>query len=89
MAKTAAERQREFRAKRQFAGPDGNGEREIKAWVSTNAYLTFKRLAERYGITNRDLLEKIIRSEEEKVLKKIGNNRIKREKYLFGPDVTT
>jgi hypothetical protein len=88
MAKTAAERQKEYRAKRAFSGPDGNGEREIKAWVSTGSYLTFKRLAKRYGVTNQALLERLIANEEEKVLHDIGENSAEIEKYLYGNIVT-
>jgi hypothetical protein len=88
MAKTTAERQKEYRAKRAFSGPDGNGERELKAWVSTGSYLAFKRISKRYGITSRELLERLIASEEENVLQSIGKDDAEREKYLYGSDVT-
>lgn len=88
MAKTTAERQREYRAKRQFAGPDGNGERQIKAWISTGSYLAFKRIAARYGVTQQELLQRLIASEEEQVLQNIGNDSAEREKYLYGQYVT-
>ncbi len=52
MVKTAAERQREYRAGRQFAGE--NGERRISAYVSTRAALALERLANSYGISKRD-----------------------------------
>jgi hypothetical protein len=82
MAKTSAERQKEYRAQRRFAGPDGNGEREIKAWVSTSAALAFKRIANRYGVTGKELLEQLIREEEKRILESIGSDA-EREKYLF------
>ncbi len=58
MAKSAAERQREYRARRPFAGE--NGERQINTWVSTGAALALKRLARHYGITQREMLERLI-----------------------------
>ena len=69
MTKTAAERQKEYRARRQFAGEDGNGERRITAYVSTRAALALRRLANSYGVTQRDLLERLLVTEEEKALK--------------------
>jgi len=58
MAKTAAERQAAFRKKRPHAGE--NGERRINAWVSTGTYFALARLARRYGVTNREILEKLV-----------------------------
>lgn len=82
MAKTPAERQKEYRANRQFAGEDGNGERRITAYVSTRAALALQRLANRYGITQRDLLERLLVTEEEKVLKGMDLDSPEGRKYL-------
>ncbi len=68
MAKTAAERQAAYRASRCKAGPGGNGERRLNTWVSTGAHLALERLARRYGVTQRELLERLIRAEDEGVL---------------------
>jgi hypothetical protein len=43
MAKTAAERQKQYRASRPFAGD--NGERRVSAYVSTRGALALHRLA--------------------------------------------
>jgi len=67
MAKTSAQRQAEYRAKRAFAGPDGNGERQLSTWVSTSAFLALSRLAKRYGVTKRELLEGLIKIEDDKI----------------------
>ena len=88
MPKSPAQRQKEFREKRQFAGPDGNGERQVKAWISTGSYLAFKRIANRYGVTQQALLERLITDEEDRILKSIGKDNAEREKYLYGQDVT-
>ncbi len=82
MAKTPAERQKEYRAKRQFAGEDGNGERRITAYVSTRAALALHRLANSYGVTQRELLERLLVAEEDKVLKGLKLDSPEGRKYL-------
>ena len=47
MAKTASERQKDYRNRRSMAGE--NGERRINTWVTTAAALALKRLAARWG----------------------------------------
>jgi hypothetical protein len=58
MAKSAAERQAIYRKNRAYAGD--NGERRINTWVTTGTYLALGRLAGRYGVTNREMLEKLV-----------------------------
>jgi hypothetical protein len=82
MAKTAAERQKAYRAKRQDAGE--NGERRVTAYVSTRAALALHRLATRYGVTKRELLEKLLIAEEDKVLKGINLDSEEGNNYLGG-----
>ena len=82
MAKTTAERQKEYRANRQFAGEEGNGERRIAAYVSTRAFLALNRLSNRYGITKRELLEKLLIAEEDKVLEGLDLDSPEGTKYL-------
>lgn len=82
MAKTPAERQKEYRAQRPFAGEDGNGERRINTWVSTRAALALDRLAKHYGVTKREMLEKLIVAEDEKFLRTIKNDEAEWGKYF-------
>jgi hypothetical protein len=82
MAKTAAERQKAYRAQRQFAGEDGNGERRISAYVSTRAALALNRLANSYGITKREMLERLVVSAEDKLLKGMKSESPEWEKYF-------
>jgi hypothetical protein len=56
MSKTAAQRQSEYRARRD----DGDGERRINTWVSCPAYFALKRLARRHGVSRRHMLEQLI-----------------------------
>lgn len=84
MAKTPAERQRELRARRQFRGIDGNGEREIKVWVNTQAALALDRLSNRYAVTKRELIERLLMEEQEKVLQEIDADSSEGKKFLDG-----
>ena len=82
MAKTPAERQKEYRAQRQFAGEDGNGERRINAWVSTRAVLALDRLARSYGVTKREMLERLVVGAEDKLVKGMKSDSPEWEKYF-------
>ena len=82
MAKTAAERQKAYRAQRQFAGEDGNGERRIAAYVSTRAALALNRLANSYGVTKRELIERLVIAEEDQRLKGISSDSAEWKKYF-------
>ena len=84
MAKTAAERQKQYRASRQFAGD--NGERRVSAYVSTRAALALHRLANSYGVTKRKLLERLLIAEDEEVLKGLNLDSPEGRKYLGEPD---
>lgn len=68
MAKTAAQRQAAYRARRLHAGQDGNGERRLSVWVDTSTWLALARLARRYAVTQRTIVERLIRAEDEHVL---------------------
>lgn len=82
MAKTAAERQKEYRANRQLAGE--NGERRISAYVSTRAALALRRLANRCGVTQREILEKLLVAEEERVIQGLDLDSEEGKNYLDG-----
>ncbi|MER2543409.1 MAG: hypothetical protein ABTS16_08150, partial [Candidatus Accumulibacter phosphatis] len=60
MAKTAAQRQAAYRARRPHAGEDGNGERRLNLWVSTHTDLAIERLARRYCVTKREIVERLV-----------------------------
>ncbi len=82
MAKTAAERQKAYRAQRQFAGEDGNGERRITAYVSTRAALALNRMAKSYGVTKREMLERLVVAAEDKLLEGMKSDSPEWEKYF-------
>lgn len=66
MAKTSAERQAAYRAKR--AGQNSE-ERRLNTWVSAKAYLSLEELAKRYGVTRRAVIELLVSHEEGKLEK--------------------
>jgi hypothetical protein len=61
MAKTSAERQAAYRAKR--VGHD-SGERRINTWVSAETYKKLEQLAISYGVTRRAVLELLVSHED-------------------------
>jgi hypothetical protein len=68
MAKTTAQRQAAYRARRPHAGNDGNGERRLSIWIDTRASLALARLARRYAVTQRALIEQLVIAEDERIL---------------------
>lgn len=68
MAKTAAQRQAAYRARRAHAGPDGNGEHRVTTWLDTSTWLALDRLARRYAVTRRAMIERLVRAEDDRVL---------------------
>jgi hypothetical protein len=58
MALTPAERQKRYRENRKLAGE--NGHRQINTWISTEAYEALRRMARRDGVTQRELLERML-----------------------------
>ncbi|MBU6994415.1 hypothetical protein [Ferrovum myxofaciens] len=71
---TAAERQAAYRKRRCEAGE--NGERRINLWVSTGASLAVQRLASRYCVTKRELIERLVVAEEKKILSGISSDEL-------------
>jgi len=65
MAKTAAQRQAEYRDRRATAGE--NGERRINTWVSADAALALDRLARHHKLSKREVLERMLCAEDEGV----------------------
>lgn len=87
MPKTTAERQAAYRATRALAGNDGDGERRINTWVSTKAYLALERLARRYGLTKRQMIERLIVAEDDRLLSSMVLDSEDWKSY-FGKNVT-
>ena len=71
MAKTAAQRQAAYRARRHHAGTDNNGQRRLSIWLDTSVSIALARLACRYAVTKQDVLTKLIKAEDERILNSI------------------
>lgn len=65
MALTAAERQAAYRKRRPTAGD--NGERRLNTWLTTGASLALARLARRYGVTQRNMIERLVLTMDEEI----------------------
>jgi uncharacterized protein YhjY with autotransporter beta-barrel domain len=68
MAKTTAERQAAYRERQDSGGVDGNGQRRVSMWLSTEAALALRRLSSRYGVTQRELVANMLLAEDERIL---------------------
>jgi len=82
MAKSTAERQAAYRARQSSAGADGNGQRRVSMWLSTGVALALARLARRYCVTQRELVETLVRAEDDRVLATIAIDTAEWEKYF-------
>ena len=82
MAKTNAERQQQYRKNRAIAGPDKNGERRLNTWLSTGAKLALERLATRYALTERGMLERLVKDADDKILSTLVSDSAELDAYL-------
>lgn len=71
MAQTTAQRQAAYRARRATAGKNGNGERRLDMWVSSEADLALARLARRYAVTKREMLERLIARADDAIVRRL------------------
>ncbi len=71
MAQTTAERQAAYRARRATAGDDGNGDRRLSMWVTTEADLALARLANRYSVAKREMLERMVVRADAAILRRL------------------
>lgn len=82
MSKSTAERQAAYRARRAFSGQQGDGERRVNTWISTAAAFALARLAHRYGVTQRAILEQLLIGEDERILTSLASDDAEWNAYL-------
>ena len=87
MAKTAAQRQAAYRARRPHAGNDRNGERRLSVWIETRASLALARLARRYAVTQQALIEQLVVAEDERILAGIEPDSAQWRAYFPNPSL--
>ena len=78
MAMTAAERQSAYRSRRN----DGDGDRRINTWVSTNTHFALIRLSKHYSVTKKELLERLMFEADDAILKSLEMDTPEWDAYL-------
>jgi hypothetical protein len=64
MAKTSAQRQAAYRSRRH----DGDGDRRLNTWISTQAAFALARLARHHGLSQRAILEQLVLTADQTIL---------------------
>ncbi|MFP3248153.1 MAG: hypothetical protein RXR20_26945 [Paraburkholderia sp.] len=82
MAQTTAQRQAAWRARRATAGKKGNGERRLDMWVSTEVDLALVRLAHRYALTKRQMLERLIVRADDAIIRRLDPDSEQWDSYF-------
>ena len=77
---TGAERQAAYRARRPKA--KNGGDRQINTWVTFGTFIALQRLAIRYGVTQRALLERMITDADDKVVAKLRGKSRELDAYI-------
>jgi hypothetical protein len=77
MALTGAERQRKYRENRKLAD---NGYRQINTWISTEAYEALRRMAKRHGVTQREMLERLLIGAQDRIMRGLSDTEL--DEYL-------
>lgn len=88
MAKTAAQRQAAYRARRPHAGENGNGERRLNLWVSTRTDLAIERLARRYCVTKREIVERLVIAMDDPIIATLDIDAPEWDQYFTAASVT-
>ncbi|AGW92088.1 hypothetical protein [Ralstonia pickettii] len=83
MAQTTAQRQAAYRARRVTTGNDGNGERRLSMWVTTEADFALARLARRYSVTKREMLERLIVRADDAIVRRLDPDSPDWDTYFF------
>jgi hypothetical protein len=73
-AKTNAQRQADYRKRRVNAGENGDGDQRLNTFISTKAAFALNRLAKSYGVTKRELLEKLLIEADDAIRSQFGDD---------------
>jgi hypothetical protein len=83
MSKMSAERQAIYRANREIAGSQGNGERRLNTWVSSAAYYALKRLSKLNDVSQREMLERLVLIEDDNIIAALTIDTPEWDDYFF------
>jgi hypothetical protein len=78
MAKTAAQRQAAYRDRAKV----GDGYYRLNGWINMKAHFALKRLAKRYGVTQREVLERLLTDEDNRILSQLDLDSPEWDAYL-------
>jgi hypothetical protein len=81
MADTSAMRQKRYRDARQTAGE--NGERRLNTYVATGTALALRRLSHRYGVTQREMLERLVGEADDKIISTLEPKTSEWDEYFL------
>lgn len=79
MTKTNAERQKAYRLRRN----EGEGDRRLNTWITSNADLALDRLAKHYGVTKRQMIERLACEADDTILKSLDDTGA--DNYIEAP----
>jgi|APFre7841882590_1041340.scaffolds.fasta_scaffold07678_1 hypothetical protein len=78
MAKTSAQRQADYRSRRN----DGEGTRRISTWISVRADFALQRLARHHGTSQREMIERLAIQTDDEMLKSLDLDSPEWNQYL-------
>ncbi len=73
---SSAQRQRAYRQRAQV---DAN-QRRVNTWISAEAALALRRLARRHGVTQREIIERLVIAAQDEVMRDLADADF--ERYL-------
>jgi hypothetical protein len=83
MPETNAIRQRRYRDSRQTAGE--NGERRLNTYVTTATALALRRLSCRYGVTKREMVQRLVAEADDMIIQTLDMDKSEWEEYFLSP----
>ena len=69
-------------------GEDGNGERRLNLWVSTRTDLAIERLARRYCVTKREIVERLVSAMDDRIIATLDIDAPEWDQYFTAASVT-
>jgi hypothetical protein len=80
MPKSSAQRQAAYRSRRD----DGDGDYRLNTWISSSAHFALQRLARRYGVTQRGMIERLVLAADQELLNALEHDTSEWEHYFSG-----
>jgi len=81
MPETNAMRQKRYRDDRHTAGQ--NGERRLNTCVTTATALALRRLSCHYGVTKREMVQRLVAEADDKIVQTLDTDKSEWEEYFL------